>query len=166
MCKRQPPRRPLTPRYYFFPGYIFPNLTIFDWIAWIKPTSGNLVAITSSNFGVGVGFNPLPTLDYNYLAMPGGYFPMFVHYNFLAGLTCGLLLAIVFWTRNVLNTGYLQINSPSTFDHKGKSYVVRNIVDKFGRLDNEKYQQYSEPYMSAGRLVGFIGTFGYTTASE
>ncbi|KAL1411767.1 hypothetical protein Q8F55_002734 [Vanrija albida] len=151
--------------YYFFPGYIFPNLTIFDWIAWIKPTSGNLVAITSSNYGVGFGFNPLPTLDYNYLAMPGGYFPMFVHYNFLAGLTVGMLLAIVLWCRNVLNCGYLQINSPNTFDNKAKRYVVRNIVDAVGRLDEKKYQEYSEPYMSAGRIVAFTGQFGYTTAT-
>jgi len=35
-----------------------------------------------------------------------------------------------------------------------------------GRLVNEKYQQYSQPYMSATRLVSLIGTFAYTSCSE
>lgn len=78
--------------YFFFPGYMFSNLTFFDWMAWIKPTNGKLVAITSVNFGVGIGFNPFPTLDYNYLANPGGYFPMFIHYNFFVGITLGFLV--------------------------------------------------------------------------
>lgn len=78
--------------YYFFPSYIFPNLTIFDWMAWIKPTNGKLVAMTSGNFGVGIGLNPLLTFDYSYLVNPGGYYPMFIHYNFLAGLTLGFIV--------------------------------------------------------------------------
>lgn len=131
--------------YYFFPGYMFPNLTIFDWMSWIKPTNGKLVAITSLNFGVGLGFNPFPTFDYNYLANPGGYYPMFVHYNFLAGLTVALLLSIIFYYRNAWNTGYLMIASPSTFDNKGKSYKVTSVTDSMGRIIEEKYQRKSVP---------------------
>lgn len=49
--------------------------------------------------------------------------------------------AIIFWARNVWNCGYLQINSPSTFDNKGATYKVSKIVDKAGRLIPEKYQR-------------------------
>jgi hypothetical protein len=61
-------------------------------MAWFKPTNGKLVAMTSINFGVGLGFNPWPTFDYGSLTNPGGYFPMFIHYNYLAGVTVGMLL--------------------------------------------------------------------------
>lgn len=82
-----------------------PNLTIFDWMSWIKPTNKDLVAITSANFGVGLGFNPFPTFDYNYLSNPGGewcarallisgYFPQFIHYNFFVGMTIGMLVYV------------------------------------------------------------------------
>ncbi|BEJ00942.1 hypothetical protein CcaverHIS631_0507990 [Cutaneotrichosporon cavernicola] len=152
--------------YYFFPGYMFPNLTIFDWIAWIKPTNGKLVAITSVNFAVGVGFNPFPTLDYNFLSNAGGTVPMFVYWNFFIGVTVGILVAIIFWFKNLFNSGYLMIDSPNTFDSKAKQYKVANIVDKAGRLIPEKYQQYSEPYMSATRCVHMLGTMAYTTAKE
>lgn len=53
--------------WYTFPSYIFPNLQLFDWIAWIKPTNGNLVALTSVNFGAGLGLNPFMTFDWGTL---------------------------------------------------------------------------------------------------
>jgi len=61
-------------------------------MAWIKPTNGKLVAMTSVNFGVGLGLNPWPTFDYGTLANSGGYYPMFVIYNFLGGLTIGFIM--------------------------------------------------------------------------
>jgi hypothetical protein len=91
---------------------------------------------------------------------------MFVLYNFLFGLTISFIIAIIFWFKNTWYSGHLPINSPSTFDNTGARFRVTNIVDKTGRLIPEKYQQYSEPYMSATRLVSMIGTFAYTSGSE
>lgn len=151
--------------WYFFPSYIFPNLQLFDWIAWIKPTNGNLVALTSVNFGAGLGLNPFMTFDWGTLSNSGGMTPMFVPINFLAGLSIAMLVGIIFYYTNAYNTSYLPINSPKTFDNKGKSFTVTNIVDKWGVLIQEKYQQYSEPWMSATRCVSFIGMFMYTSAT-
>jgi hypothetical protein len=43
--------------------YIFMALSIFNWVAWIQPTNFTLTAITGINKGL--GFNPLPTFDWN-----------------------------------------------------------------------------------------------------
>lgn len=151
--------------WYIFPSYIFPNLQLFDWIAWIKPTNGNLVALTSVNFGAGLGLNPFMTFDWGTLANSGGMYPMFVPINFLVGLSIAMLLGIIFYFTNAYNTSYLPINSPKTFDNKGKDFTVTNIVDKWGVLIQDKYQEYSEPWMSATRVVSFIGMFMYTSAT-
>lgn len=131
----------LTVSFYFFPSFIWTSLTIFDWISWIKPTNGKLVALTSGNWGVGLGFNPLATFDYSYLISPGGYFPQFIHNNFIAGVTVAMIASAIVWFRNGFDTGYLPINNSSTFDNRGESFSVLKIVDKNGVLDESKYQR-------------------------
>ncbi|GME72920.1 unnamed protein product [Ambrosiozyma monospora] len=49
--------------YYWFPGYIFQGLSYFSWMTWIAPENFNLAAVTGSQFGL--GFNPIPTFDWN-----------------------------------------------------------------------------------------------------
>lgn len=90
---------------------------------------------------------------------------MFVHYNFFGGFTLAMIASIILWSKNAWNSGYIQLNSPGTFDNKGSSYKVTKIVDKAGRFDSAKYQTYSEPYLSAARLITTMGTFAYTSAT-
>lgn len=90
---------------------------------------------------------------------------MFVPLNFLAGLSLAMVIGIIFYYTNAYNTSYLPINSPKTFDNKGKAFTVTHIVDKWGVLIQDKYQQYSQPWMSATRVVQFIGMFMYTSGT-
>lgn len=64
--------------------------------------------------------------------------------------------SIIFWARNSWNCGYLQINSPSTFDNKGNSYKVANIVDKAGRLVPEKFQSESHPSYNSSLKPSYL----------
>jgi hypothetical protein len=70
------------------------------------------------------------------------------------------------WFSNKWNTAYLPINSPSTFSNTGVRFQVTEILDSTGHLDWDKYQQYSQPWMSAGSIVAYIFYFVMYSASE
>lgn len=54
--------------YFWFPNFIFQALSYFSWITWIAPDNVALTAICGSVNGL--GFNPVPTFDWN--IFPGG----------------------------------------------------------------------------------------------
>ncbi|KAG9081543.1 hypothetical protein FS749_007582 [Ceratobasidium sp. UAMH 11750] len=49
--------------YFWFPNYIIGAMSYFSWIAWIKPESALLAAVSGTN--TGLGLNPFPTFDWN-----------------------------------------------------------------------------------------------------
>ena len=51
--------------YFWFPNYILQAMSYFNWITWIAPKNVKLAAIAGSVSGL--GFNPLPTFDWNQL---------------------------------------------------------------------------------------------------
>ena len=60
--------------YFWLPGFLFPALSYFAWMTWIKPNNFNLNIITGNQDGL--GFNPIPTFDWNiisYLSQPLAY---------------------------------------------------------------------------------------------
>jgi hypothetical protein len=58
------------------------------------------------------------------------------------------------------------MNSPSTWDNTGNLFDVTQILNNQGTLDLEKYQTYSEPWMSAGTIVAYIFYFVMYSASK
>lgn len=63
------------------------------------------------------------------------------------------------------NTAYLPINSPSTFNNLGMAYDVTQILTD-GKLDDAKYQTYSQPWMTAGTITAYIFYFTLYSASR
>jgi len=60
---------------------------------------------------------------------------------------------------------YLPINDNHTFDNTGARFNVTKILTD-GRLDDAKYQQYSQPWVSAGFITSFFWYFALYGASE
>jgi len=149
-----------SPSYFWFPNTIFTKLTIFNWIAWIKPTSPSLTRWTSLTTGLGI--NPFPTLDWNYgflintpaFAVNSAFFGMFISMWVIVGL----------YYTNTWFAGHLPMMSNNTFNNKAKSYDVKKIIDEHTRFDYSKYQQYSEPYMAASNLSNYFFFFAKYTA--
>jgi len=52
------------------------------------------------------------------------------------------------------------------FDNTGGRYKVSLILNADGAFDDDLYQLYSEPYMSAGNLVIYFWFFAIYTASK
>jgi hypothetical protein len=70
------------------------------------------------------------------------------------------------WFTNAWDTAYIPINSPGTFDNLGARFNVSKIIDSQGNLDLASYQEYSEPYMTAGTIVAYIFYFIMYSASK
>ncbi|KAL3478476.1 OPT oligopeptide transporter protein-domain-containing protein [Aspergillus californicus] len=151
--------------YFWFPDYIFSALSIFNWIAWIAPSNFNLAAITGINKGL--GFNPLPTFDWNIVTHVADplIIPFHVTINTFFGVLLGGITIIgLYWT-NAYHTAYLPINTNSMFNHFGTSYNVSNILDDRGWLDEAKYQAYSPVFLAASSLTMYFYFFAVYAAT-
>lgn len=74
-------------------------------------------------------------------------------------------MCIGVWYGNGWNTGYMPINSNYAFDNTGSSFNVSKILNADNDFDNEKYQAYSQPWMSAGYIVSFLWYFALYSAT-
>lgn len=153
--------------WYWFPGYIFTSLTLFNWLAWIHPYDFNLTAITGLKNGL--GFNPLPTFDWNVAthSVDSLVIPFAVTINTFIGCFLGGIVILGIYYTNTYNTGYLPINTNSMFNHYGQRYNVSAILDDRWWLDETKYQAYSQVHLAASSLASWWFDFAvYTTATS
>ncbi|KAB2575833.1 Glutathione transporter 1 [Lasiodiplodia theobromae] len=151
--------------WFWFPDYIFAALSLFNWIAWIAPDNFNLTAICGLKKGL--GFNPLPTFDWNVAThvFDPLVIPFAVTLNTFIGCLVGGFVLIGMYYTNALHTGYLPINTNSMFNHYAKSYNVSAVLDDRGWLDEEKYQEYSQVYLAASSLTMYWFSFAVYTAT-
>ncbi|KAG7048102.1 OPT oligopeptide transporter [Colletotrichum scovillei] len=151
--------------WFWFPDYIFGALSLFNWIAWIAPNNFTLTAITGVNKGL--GFNPIPTFDWNvatHVVQPL-VVPFRVTFNTFIGVFLGGITIIgLYWT-NAYNTAYLPINSNLMYNHFGGSYNVSKILDGRGWLDEAKYQAYSPVYLAASSITMYYYFFAVYAAT-
>lgn len=149
--------------YFFIPGYLFQALSLFSWITWISPSNVHLDAV----FGItgGLGLNPWPTFDWNLTNGTGLYLPTYAIVCQTVGILIAAMMILALWLTNTWNTGYLPINSNSTFDNTGGRFNVTKILDSRSKLDETLYQSYSQPWFSAGYIVYNIWAFASYTAT-
>ncbi|GME30870.1 opt oligopeptide transporter [Neofusicoccum parvum] len=146
-------------------GKTLPSSSLFNWIAWIAPENFNLTAITGVKKGL--GFNPLPTFDWNVAThnIDPLVIPFAVTLNTFIGCFLGGITLIGLYYTNTYHTGYLPINTNSMFNHYAKSYNVSAVLDDRGWLDEEKYQAYSPVYLAASSLTMYWWAFAVYPAA-
>jgi OPT family small oligopeptide transporter len=138
--------------YYWLPGYLFTAFSTFNWMTWIAPHNYNLAVITGSENGLGI--NPWTTFDWNVAtaAFPSLTSPFYQIGHRFAGTVIGVMIIIGIFYSNYKYTGYLPPNSNSLFANDGGLYNVSRVTVN-NLLNEEKYQHYSPPFLSAGKLV-------------
>ncbi|KAJ7681289.1 OPT-domain-containing protein [Mycena rosella] len=143
--------------YFWFPNFIFQALSYFNWMTWIDPTNVSLAAITGNVSGL--GFNPIPTFDWNQAiyAVDPLIFPFYSTFNTFLGTLITLPIIAALWYNNIWNTGYLPINSNHIFDNTGADYQVLKIVGNNTLFDQTKYENYS-PLISLLRTSLFMAS--------
>ncbi|KGQ03796.1 Oligopeptide transporter 2 [Beauveria bassiana D1-5] len=148
--------------YFWIPGYLFPALSTFAWMTWIAPRHFTLNTITGSQ--AGLGFNPIPTFDWNYLAVYSQplVYPFFATIQqYIGTIIGGLCIVGLYWT-NVQWSAYLPINDSGIFDNTGARYnISRVVVPGTGTLNQTAYEAYSPAYYSAGNLVVYGAFFAF-----
>ncbi|CCE77999.1 Piso0_000609 [Millerozyma farinosa CBS 7064] len=151
--------------WYWVPGYLFTALSTFNWLTWIKPDNFNLATITGGSSGL--GFNPIPTFDWNVInavVYPLVY-PFFNVLNNFAGAIIGFFVIAGVYYTNMYWSAYLPVNSSGTFNNKGESYEISEILNDQGVLDEKKYQEYGPPFYTAANLVlygSFFASYPFT----
>ncbi|KAK9449714.1 OPT oligopeptide transporter protein-domain-containing protein [Limtongia smithiae] len=144
--------------YYWLPGYCFTALSTFNWMTWIAPTNVKLAIVTGS--GLGLGFNPWTTFDWAVINYSSALaIPFFAQLNRYSGMVAGGLIMIILLWKNYKWTGYIPVNSNTTWDNTGKSYNASRIVNSDLSLNHEAYEAYSPPFISIGYLLFYGAEF-------
>lgn len=126
--------------WYWFPNYIFPTLTAFSVLCWIKPDNVVLAQLTGSN-GLGIG-----TLSFDWATSTSALSPLvtpwWAQVNILVGFVgVAWVLAPIAYYANLWNSKQFPILTAELFKEDGtpynKSMVMTNNV-----LDPAKYEAY------------------------
>lgn len=148
--------------YFWLPDFLFPALSYFAWMTWIKPNNFNLNMITGSQYGL--GFNPISSFDWNVISVvsyPLAY-PFFAFAQQFLGVILGGLIIIALYWSNTNWSSYLPINSSGIFDNTGNSYnISRVIVPGTGTLVEDDYEAYSPAFYSAGNMLVYGAFFAF-----
>lgn len=137
--------------WYWIPDFLFPALSYFNWMTWIKPSNVVLAAITG---GIGgLALNPISTFDTTIITFAGQVTPFFSSTNQMIGQLIGFFAIIIIWWNNVRWTAYIPINTNGLYDNTGQPYNITRVLNADNLIDEEAYKQYSPPYYSAANLV-------------
>ncbi|KAJ9478802.1 putative Oligopeptide transporter 1 (putative) [Pseudozyma hubeiensis] len=150
---------------YFFPGYLFTALSIFNWVCWIWPNNVPVNVVFGTTRGLGASFL---TFDWTQIVLLGSplIMPWWAQANMFGGFVLGLWIAapILYFT-NTLHTAYLPIISAGSFDRFGHTYNVSIVSPDHTTLWKDAYAAYSQVYISAGLVVAYFGGFALITAA-
>ncbi|KAL4945096.1 hypothetical protein BDV06DRAFT_219628 [Aspergillus oleicola] len=150
--------------WYWFPDFIFPALSNFNFACWIKPKS----VVLNQLLGVksGMGLIPL-TFDWSQISYIGSplLVPSWAILNVAGSLAFWIwIVAVACYYSNIWNTGYLPFQSSKVFDNTGSVYNATKIVSSATgyKLDVQKYLEYSPIYMP---VTFALNTFGLSMAT-
>lgn len=153
--------------WYWVTNVGFQALSEFGWLTWISPNNIDLNAVTGIKTGLGI--NPIPTFDPNVIgtgikSCTFFYTPWSWLWQWHVGAMISAIAIIIMWYTNVRFTKYLPINTPGMYANNGKRYNVSMVLKDDRSFSLERYEQYSEPYFSAGFLVNYGVNFMYMTS--
>jgi OPT family small oligopeptide transporter len=152
--------------YYWFPGFIWQGLSVFDFPTWIAPEN----VVVNQLFGGFTGLSLIPlTFDWSnvipYLSDPL-LSPTLSHVNTLIGLIVFVVIPTLGISYSgALYSAYLPINTSTLFDNTQSPYVVRNILGSNFTFDLEKYKTYSPLFLAPTFALNYGLSFAALTAS-
>ncbi|KAH6977206.1 OPT oligopeptide transporter protein-domain-containing protein [Ilyonectria sp. MPI-CAGE-AT-0026] len=144
--------------YYWIPNTMFPTLTFFNWITWIKPTSA-VVALVTGSYYFNLGFNPLSSFDYQWFSTVDPFVTPFFIVVQMVGSTAfwGICVIIPVFFSNTWDTGYLPINSWLPYDNTGAPYQAQLILGQDHKFNQTAYEQYSPLLLPAAFVLRWAG---------
>ncbi|KAH9178904.1 OPT-domain-containing protein [Lactarius sanguifluus] len=132
--------------WYWFPGYIWTGLSVFNWVCWIAPNNVVVNSLFGSISGLGMG---LFTFDWVMISEVGSplVIPWWAQLNMMAGFVLVIwLICPIMWAKNVFFSQFMPISVPIPFDNTGAPYDLTAVVTN-NTFDEAKYQQYSPMFL-------------------
>ena len=152
--------------YYWFPGFIWQGLSVFDFVCWIRPNNATINQL----FGGYTGLSLIPfTFDWTYVS---AYLqspllsPTFSHVNTLIGLGIFVIITTIGISfTGALYTAYLPINTSTTFDNTQAQYDVTKIINPDITFNSKKYHNYSPLFLAPAFALNYGLSFAALLAS-
>lgn len=150
--------------WYWVTNVGFQALSQFGWMTWIRLDNVDLNAMTGVVTGLGI--NPLATFDPNVVGLGCAFFytPWTWLWQWTVGYTICMIAIIIMWYTNVRYTKYLPINDAGLYDNTGGEYDVSKVLTSDNKFNVTGYEEYSQPYFSAGFLLNYGTNFMYMPA--
>lgn len=150
--------------WYWFPGWIFQGLSWFCWLTWIWPNS----KVVNQVFGAQSGYG-LFSLTFDWTIISGYLMsPLIPPFYAIANTLVGIFIFFVCVSlglhfNNVWYSGYLPVQSSSSFDNTGSKYNVTRILTDY-KFDEAKYHAYSPLYLSTQFALSYGLSFAAVAA--
>ncbi|KAI9462332.1 OPT-domain-containing protein [Lactarius psammicola] len=132
--------------WYWFPGYIWTGLSVFNWVCWIVPNNVVVNSLFGSISGLGMG---LFTFDWVMISAIGSplVVPWWAQLNMVGGFLVVIwLICPIMWAKNVFFSQFMPVSVPLPFDNTGFPYNLSAIVTD-NAFDQAKYEQYSPMFL-------------------
>jgi OPT family small oligopeptide transporter len=149
--------------WYWFPGYLFTALSVFNWVCWIAPNNVPVNALFGTNSGLGMGIFTFDWAMISYIGSPL-VTPWWSEMNTTAALIIFfyIITPILYFT-NTFYAKYLPISAYISFDNTGNRYDPSAIVTD-GKFDLTKYEQYSPLFVSSTLAMAYALAFASFTS--
>ncbi|KXS97602.1 hypothetical protein AC578_5748 [Pseudocercospora eumusae] len=150
----------------WFPDFIFPALSYFAWVTWIKPNSVVVNQLFGQTTGISLGF-PFTGFTLDWAQINSFYnSPLIAPWHATGNIAVGIVFLLWIVTPALHYTGawyadYLPISQNGITDNTGKTYNTSRILTKEHVVDPQAYESYSPLFLS----TSFALTYGVSFAT-
>ncbi|KAJ7271601.1 OPT oligopeptide transporter [Mycena rebaudengoi] len=151
--------------WYFVPGYLFSALSYFSWVCWIVPDNVVVNQLFGVRYGLAMGMVTFDWSQISYIGSPLAT-PWWAEANVAVGFVFFFwILTPALYFTNTWYAKYMPISSGGSFDNRGKSYKVANILTDDNVFDEAKYKAYSPIFLSTTFAISYGLSFASITAT-
>lgn len=149
-----------------FPNLIFPALSYFAWVTWVKPDNVIVNQLFGQTTGISLGF-PFTGFTLDWAQINSFYnSPLIAPWHAIGNITVGIIVLLWIVTPAIHYSGawyaeYLPISQNGITDNTGQTYNISRILLPDNTISPEAYESYSPLFLS----TSFAVTYGVSFAT-
>lgn len=153
----------------WLPNFIFPALSYFAWVTWIKPNSVLVNQLFGQTTGISLGF-PFTGFTLDWAQINSCYdSPLIAPWHASANILVGVIaitwvIVPAFHYTNTWYANYLPISQNGITDNTGSPYNISRILTPEHVVDPVEYEKYSPLFLSTQFAVTYGVSFAAVSA--
>ncbi|EJC97675.1 OPT oligopeptide transporter [Fomitiporia mediterranea MF3/22] len=148
--------------WYWFPGYIFTALSMFNWVCWIAPNNIVINQLFGYSTGLGMGFLTFDWSMISYIASPL-VVPWWAQVNTIVAFVIVFwILTPILYYKNVFFAKFLPMSSTLAFDNTGLPYDPTVVIQN-GEFNVDAYKSYSPVFIPVTLAMAYAISFASMT---